>query len=161
MKTAALVLVLAVLVAGCAGPRPASVVTPAAAPGMAVADADLGLVKEGVFDVPTPAAVTTNTSAPGELPVLPRAYDIAPPRVPHGIGDFLPITRTQNACVDCHAVADKKAGEPTPLPPSHYTDYRNAPDRVGATIVGARHVCISCHVPTTDAPDLVENRFQP
>jgi nitrate reductase cytochrome c-type subunit len=27
-------------------------------------------------------------------------------------------------------------------------------------VVGARHVCIACHVATTDAPDLVESRFR-
>jgi cytochrome c-type protein NapB len=77
------------------------------------------------------------------------------------VADFLPITPKQNACIDCHAVTEKKSGEPTPIPASHYTDYRNAPDRVEHEVVGARRVCVSCHVPTTGAPVLVENRFRP
>jgi len=59
------------------------------------------------------------------------------------------------------ALKDKKQGDPTPIPPSHYTDYRNAPDRVGDQVVGARYVCVSCHAAKTDAPNLVGNRFRP
>jgi cytochrome c-type protein NapB len=103
--------------------------------------------------------VKPNETAPGELPVLPRAYAIAPPRIPHGIGDFLPLTAKQNACVDCHEVKEKKTGEPTPMPVSHYTDYRNAPGLPGPAIAGTRHMCVACHVSGTDAPDLIENRF--
>jgi cytochrome c-type protein NapB len=124
-----------------------------------VPDSRLGLAKGSVLDVLTPPTVKPNETAPGELPVLPRAYAIAPPRIPHGIGDFLPLTAKQNACVDCHEVKEKKTGEPTPMPVSHYTDYRNAPGTVRPTVVGARQMCVACHVSGTDAPDLIENRF--
>jgi cytochrome c-type protein NapB len=140
-------LLVAALVTGCVRAAP-------------VADSSLGLAPGSVFDAPTPPVVKANESAPGERPPLPRAYAMAPPRVPHAVADFLPITRTQNACLDCHAVKEKVKGEPTPIPPSHYTDLRDAPGRVGDAVVGARHVCIACHVATTDAPDLVESRFR-
>jgi cytochrome c-type protein NapB len=146
MKTVTLLSLIAALAAGCAS-----------APATPVADSSLGLAKGSVFDIPTPPAVKDNDTGPGERPLLPRPYAIAPPRVPHGVSDFLPITRTQNACADCHAVKVKRPGEATPLPPSHYTDYRNAPDRVGSELAGARQVCTSCHVATTDARSLVEN----
>jgi nitrate reductase (cytochrome), electron transfer subunit len=135
--------------------------SPFAAPEAPVPDTNLGLSKGSVFDVATPPAVKLNPTSPGEQPLLPRVYVIAPPRIPHGIADFVPITQKQNACIDCHAVAQKKPGEATPLPASHYTDLRLAPDVVGAPVVGARYVCVSCHVPTTDARDLVQNRFKP
>ena len=124
-------------------------------------DASLGLAKASVFDVPTPPPVKANETAPGEKPALPRPYVIAPPRIPHAVGDFLPITAKQNSCVDCHSVTEKKSGEPTPMPASHYVDYRNTPHQVGDQVAGARYVCISCHVVVTDAPSLVENRFRP
>jgi cytochrome c-type protein NapB len=124
-------------------------------------DASLGLAKGSVFDTPAPPAVKVNESSPGERPPLPRPYATAPPRIPHAVADFLPITRKQNACLDCHAVKDKKPGEPTPIPSSHYVDLRNAPGQVGNQLAGARYVCVSCHVARTDAPDLVENRFRP
>ena len=159
MKIAVTVLLAAALAAGCSSSARTSAT--ALAPSGPVTDAELGLSKGSVFDVPTPPAVKTNESSPGELPPLPRPYVIAPPRVPHAVGDFLPITQKQNACLDCHVVKEKKQGEPTPIPPTHYTDYRNAPDRVSDRVAGARYVCVSCHAARTDAPDLVDNRFRP
>jgi cytochrome c-type protein NapB len=160
-----IVLSLAALACGgCAASSPAAdtpSAPPAPAAGAPVPDTSLGLARGSVFDVPTPPAVKPNETSPGEQPVIARPYAIAPPLIPHGIADFMPITRKENACVGCHEVKEKKAGEPTPLPSSHYTDYRNAPDRVGTDVAGARYVCLSCHVPRTDAPDLVENRFRP
>jgi nitrate reductase cytochrome c-type subunit len=159
MKTTVIVLLAAALAAGCANPRPAPLASSAATD--PTPDTSLGLARGSVFDVPTPPAVKSNGTTPGELPVLPRAYSLAPPRIPHGVADFLPITPKQNNCLDCHGVKEKQAGAPTPIPPSHYTDFRNAPGRVGGEVVGARYVCVSCHVGKTDAPDLVGNRFRP
>ena len=159
MKTTLILFLVAVLAAGCSTSTPTA--ADASAPTTPIPDTRLGLVKESVFDVPTPPAVKMNDSNPGELPVLPRPYVIAPPRIPHAVDDFLPITQKQNACLDCHAVKEKKQGEPTPIPPSHYTDFRNAPERVGGQVVGARHLCVSCHAARTDAPNLVENHFRP
>ena len=144
------VLVLAACVRGTGG-------APAPAP---VKDSELGLAKGSVFEVPDPPAVKENEAAPGERPPLARAYPAAPPQVPHAIGDFLPITREANACVDCHGASKvKEPGAPTPLPPSHYTDLRNAPGEVRETVAGARWACTACHLPITDARPLVESRF--
>ncbi len=159
MKTAVVLFLAAALAAGCRSSAQTNTAAPT--PSGPVADAELGLAKGSVFDVPTPPAVKANESNPGELPLLPRPYVIAPPRVPHGVTDFLPITQKQNACLDCHALKEKKEGDPTPIPPSHYTDYRNAPDRAGGEVAGARYVCVSCHPARTDAPDLVGNPFRP
>ena len=159
MKTSVILSLAAVLAAGCSSSATTREAFPA--PSGPIADADLGLSKGSVFDVPTPPAVKADESSPGEAPLLPRPYVIAPPRVPHAIADFLPITQKQNACLDCHAVKEKRPGEPTPMPPSHYIDYRHAPDRVGVHVAGARYVCLSCHAAKTDAPDLVGNRFRP
>ena len=159
MKTTAILSLAAMLAVGCSSSATSREAAPA--PGGPTADAELGLSKGSVFDVPTPPAVKANESSPGEAPLLPRPYAIAPPQVPHAMADFLPITQKQNACLDCHAVKEKKPGDPTPIPPSHYTDYRNAPDRAGEGVTGARYVCVSCHAAKTDAPNLVENHFRP
>jgi nitrate reductase (cytochrome), electron transfer subunit len=157
MKTTPILLLTAWLAAACAASTgPAS--TMATGP---IPDGQIGLAKGSVFDVPTPPVVTPEASSPGERPPLPRPYLIAPPRIPHAVADFLPITPKENACIDCHAVKERKPGDPTPIPPTHYTDYRNAPDRIGDRPVGARYVCVSCHVGRTDAPALVDNRFRP
>ena len=48
----------------------------------------------------------------------------------------------------------------TPIPASHYVDLRRGGQK-GERLAGARHVCISCHVPRTDARPLVGSRFRP
>ncbi len=119
----------------------------------------LGLAPGSVFEVLVPEAVEPNSSDPGDQPSLPPAFEGAPPLVPHGVVDFLPITREDNLCVDCHVIAEAEEGDPTPLPASHYTDLRRAPGEVGETVAGARWVCVSCHVPPTGAEPLVGSRF--
>jgi len=124
-------------------------------PARTVRDQDLGLSRTSVFAVPSPPLYKDEASAPGEAPLPGRVNPEFPPVIPHGIADFLPITQSANACLDCHAVpGPKRKGEATPIPASHYVDLRRAPDRRGEHVAGTRHVCISCHVPRTDAPPL-------
>lgn len=122
-------------------------------------DTRVGLAEGGALEVKAPAPVKENDSAPGYRPVRPRAFPGAPPVIPHGVADFLPITRDQNACVDCHAVAERKKGEPTPIPASHYTDLRNAPRERREKVVGARWSCTACHLPQQDVHPLVGSPF--
>lgn len=124
-----------------------------------IPDAQLGLSKGGALEVPAPPRVKENESAPGARPVRPRAFPGAAPAIPHGVEDFLPITREQNACIDCHAVAKKQKGEPTPIPASHTTDLRNAPATPGEKVVGARWSCTACHLPQQDVAPLVKSPF--
>lgn len=124
-----------------------------------VPDQSLGLSKTSVFDTPVPEAALPNTTDPGDRPPIARDFPQQPPRIPHGIADFLPITADENACIDCHAVAEKEPGEPTPIPPSHYEDLRNAPGERGEHIVGARYVCVTCHISPGGNPPAVDNTF--
>lgn len=123
-------------------------------------DREIGLSKTSVFDVASPEVVIENESSPGERPLVPRVNPIAPPVVPHGVAEWLPITRADNSCVDCHHVDEKVAGEPTPIPASHFTDLRHKPGQVGDELIGARYVCTACHVSLTESKALVENRFE-
>ena len=139
--------VILLAVAGCSGPAG----TP---------DTEIGLSKASVFDTPSPEAVVENTRELGESQLISRAYDGAPPVIPHSVTDLLPITRDENMCADCHMTDEKTEGEPTPIPASHYMDLRNAPTEKRETIAGARHVCVSCHMEQTEAVPLVTNRFK-
>ena len=126
----------------------------------------MGLSKTSVFDVPTPKVYHYTETQPTQSKLLPRAYLGAPPQIPHDIYDFLPITAQSNMCITCHAQPGewgkkRQKGTPTPIPPSHYTDLRNAPDKVTDHLINARYNCNQCHVPQTDAPPLVENTFSP
>jgi cytochrome c-type protein NapB len=81
--------------------------------------------------------------------VKPRAYELAPPVVPHRAAGYF-ITRKLNDCFDCHKNADEV--EPghvaTKIPASHYenpfTEEKIA-DRY--RVEGTRLVCTQCHVP--------------
>lgn len=124
----------------------------------------MGLSKGSVFEVPEPKVSHYPATPPGESKVLPRAYSGAPPQVSHDVSEFLPITAQNNMCIACHnqpAQWGKKLekGVPTPIPPSHYTDQRNAPGKLTENLVGARYNCNQCHVPQADAPVLMENTF--
>lgn len=123
---------------------------PQAAPPKSISDANLSLYPGSLFEVPAPAGFTWNDDDPGEGDLLERAFPIAPPRIPHGIADFVPVTLQANGCLECHAL---DAGAEAPeLPASHRTDLRHSPDRVDAAVTGARYLCLACHVPTSDAP---------
>jgi nitrate reductase cytochrome c-type subunit len=125
-----------------------------------ISDKMLGLSKTSVFDTPAPEVTKTNESEPGELPLVKRVSPEEPPLVPHGLGEFLPITFVDNQCADCHGAEEEKIeGEATPIPDSHYTDLRNAPGKVQDTIVGARYNCVSCHVSPGGNDPLTGNTF--
>jgi cytochrome c-type protein NapB len=141
--------------AAAAAPGAAAVTAPAASSG--ILETELGLAKGSVFDTPAPAEHPHAAAEPGGNRLLPRMNTEAPPLVPHGVGDYVPITRDANACVDCHAVAEREPGGPVPLPASHFVDLRNAPGARRGTVAGARWVCTSCHVTQTDAAPLVRN----
>ena len=128
-----------------------------------VADKDLGLSKTSVFDTPAPKAYGYSESFPGASKKLPRAYLGAPPQIPHNIESFIPVTAKNNMCMGCHNRPDdigKTAeGLPPPMPKSHYTDQRHAPDKMQNKPVGARYVCTQCHVPQAKVDVLVGNSF--
>ena len=124
----------------------------------------MGLSKISVFDVPTQPAYHYKGEFPGQNGVLPRAYPGAPPQVPHDISGFLPITMQSNMCVSCHDQPTqwgkkREQGMPTPIPPSHYTDMRNAPGKVAQHLVNARFNCNQCHVPQAETAPLTGNTF--
>ena len=169
-------LLAALLFCGCAStpkptpppaPEPAThepahaAVPPPLAPG-AITDRSLGLSKTSVFEVPDPLKWAFVKESPGGNDRLPRAYPGAPPRIPHDVAGYLPITVARNGCLKCHDIA-KAATEddPTPIPASHHVDLRNAPGVHQKEIAGARWVCTSCHVPQAQVPPPVGNDFQP
>jgi cytochrome c-type protein NapB len=120
-------------------------------------DDEIGLSKADITEVPSPEPVMENTAEPGENPVRPRAFPGSPPVIPHGAADFVPITREENLCADCHMTDETAEDGPTPIPASHYTDLRNDPTTVADDIDGARYNCTLCHAAQTEAAPLVEN----
>lgn len=125
-------------------------------------DDQMGLSKTSVYDDPSPDVFQYPTTNPSAAVALPRAYNGAPPMVPHKIDGFLPVTSKKNMCLTCHNEPDmigkaKSKGDPTPMPASHYSKADNG----SLTFSDTRYVCVQCHTPQADVKDLVGNTFTP
>jgi len=132
--------------------------------GKAVSADELGLSKTSVFSTPAPIVAHDAGKDPGENELLGAYFSGAPPMIPHRIEDYLPIRAGENLCLDCHLLPDMlgephEAGEPTPIPASHYTDLRHAPGKVTKQLIGARFTCVQCHRPQSHAKPLVANTY--
>jgi cytochrome c-type protein NapB len=128
---------------------------------VAIPDTGIGLSASALTDVPDPLLFERVSSDPGDVPLPLRAFEDAPPAIPHTLEDMLPITLTENLCVECHWLEEKAPGDPTPIPKSHFEDLRHAPGKQQDTVPGARYLCISCHTMQSDAKPLVRSSFQP
>jgi len=85
----------------------------------------LGLRKTTLFDEDVaPADVKYDRPAPGTAPRFQRAYVNAPPMIPHSVEGLLPITQKNNQCLGCHMPEVAKGVGATPIPKSHFTNYR-------------------------------------
>jgi len=151
-----------------------------------VSETQLGLRGNSVFkDDVTPPPVKEDRPAPGAAPKFERSYVNAPPLIPHSVEGLLPITRKNNTCLGCHMPDKAKASGATPIPPSHFTDYRpktkvdanghiikegkvvkNTSDIVMVAhklkkLYPGRFNCTQCHVPQANVKPLVGNTFKP
>lgn len=119
------------------------------------------------------AQATTSTK-------IKRAFQDAPPMVPHDTIGMLPIKTEDNRCVSCHMPDIAGAMGATPIPVSHFTDFRPKGKMVNGTFVmsvndyknevsikqenklqGARFNCSQCHAPQSQGNLAVENTFEP
>jgi len=116
-----------------------------------------------VFDTPTPDTYTYSDGKPGYNDPLPRAWDSAPPQIPHQVAEFLPVTAEDNQCLDCHDVPkymdkpknmDRTRKSKSPMPEEHYAS--SDMDE----LAGARFNCTQCHVPQSNAAPLVESTYR-
>jgi len=62
--------------------------------------------------------------APGQSTRFERAYVNAPPMIPHSVEGLLPIKQNNNQCIGCHMPEAAKGVGATPIPVSHFTNYR-------------------------------------
>ncbi|PAF45390.1 hypothetical protein BKH40_03645 [Helicobacter sp. 11S02629-2] len=100
------------------------------------------------------------TKGPGEAVRIKRAYENAPPQIPHSTEGLLPITKDNNSCMGCHMPNVASSVGSTPIPKSHFFDFRRNKDDNGK-LDGTRFVCTTCHVPQANAKPLVKNNFHP
>ena len=104
---------------------------------------------EAIFDAPDP----------GDSQMEDRAFENAPPVIPHNTDDLLPITANENSCTDCHLPEDAADVGATPVPASHLYDMRN--NKQLDSLSPANYNCTLCHATQANTGELVENTFEP
>ncbi len=152
-----------------------------------VSEESLGLRKTNLYseDKVTPPPVKYTDAAPGTAKRFDRAYENAPPMIPHSVEGLLPITKNNNACLGCHMPDVAKSMGAIPIPPSHFVNFRpkTAIGKDGAVIKEGKAVantsdiktvahkqdklyqgrfnCTQCHAPQANVKPLVKNNFTP
>jgi len=146
-----------------------------------VSEESLGLRKVEIYteDTAVPNGTNYHTEAPGTSKKFDRAYENAPPMIPHDVTDFLPIEKNNNACLGCHMPEVAKDMGATPIPKSHFTNFRpavevDADDNFKSEnndqiikkdlkdqLYQGRYNCSQCHAPQTQGELKVGNTFKP
>lgn len=157
------------------------VVTSVYAAEKAIAEESLGLRKVEIYteDTAVPNGTNYHTEAPGTSKKFERAYENAPPMIPHDVTDFLPIEKNNNACLGCHLPEVAKDMGATPIPKSHFTNFRPAVEvddhgnfksesndqiikkDLKDQLYEGRFNCSQCHAPQTQGNLTVGNTFKP
>ena len=146
-----------------------------------VTEDSLGLRKVDIYseDKAAPAETKYGTSAPMSGYKIERAYQNAPPMIPHDVDGMLDITPQNNACIGCHDAAVAESMGATSIPKSHYIDFRPKHKLEGDTFITktydsknelsikpietishSRFNCNACHAPQSTGALAVENTFK-
>lgn len=123
------------------------------------------------------------TQPAGTSTKIERAFENAPPMIPHDVEGMLPITINNNQCTMCHDPAVAVSMGATPIPKSHFTNFRpdtklskdgkiikegkvieNTSDikttsKSLNTLAGARFNCSQCHAPQSESNIVPKNNF--
>lgn len=158
----------------------ATVLFAASAPKMIDEDS-LGLRKVDLLseEKAAPDETKYGTSQPMSGYKIERAYQNAPPMIPHDVEGMLDMSTDNNSCVTCHDVSVAESMGATPIPKSHYIDFRpkhklegdnfvksidNMKNEVSIkpmdTMSNARFNCSACHAPQSTGDLAVENTFE-
>jgi len=110
-----------------------------------------------------------------------RSFQDAPPLIAHNARAFMPITAKNNACLGCHLPSVAKAMGATPIPVSHFMNFRspmrysrhahkyvktsnNYKNQVTMKhlnhLLKGRYNCTQCHVPQRDNKLIIPNTFK-
>ena len=156
-----------------------------------VSEKALGLRKTDLYSEDTTEGTKADYDrpAPGSSTKFERAYKDAPPMIPHSVDGLLPITKMNNQCLGCHLPEVAAAVGSTPIPVTHFTNYRpvttmkdgvvlkegqvlgrtlaNTADikiakaEKSDTLYQGRFNCTQCHAPQSKMKTSVANTFRP
>ena len=156
-----------------------------------VSEKAMGLRKTDLYSEDTTHGTKADYDrpSPGSSTRFERAFQDAPPMIPHSVEGLLPITKMNNQCLGCHMPEVAPSVGSTPIPPTHFTNYRpstvmkgdmvlkeghvlgttmaNTSDIViadaqqGDTLYQGRFNCTQCHAPQSKMATAVANTFRP
>ncbi len=151
--TVSLLTLAALVVAGCAAGSSSQTQT--------IDETSLGLRKANLFSESgvKPPAFEYSKAQPGQAKTFERSFVDAPPLIPHSVEGLLPITKKNNACLGCHMPEVAKSMNATPIPKSHFMDFRT--QKPLDHLAQQRFNCSQCHVPQANVKPLVQNKFTP
>jgi|SaaInl8_120m_RNA_FD_contig_41_819913_length_1062_multi_5_in_0_out_0_2 nitrate reductase (cytochrome), electron transfer subunit len=154
-----------------------------------VSEESLGLRKTDLYsESKTTGDITVyGKEVAGGSKTINRAFQDAPPMIPHDVEGMLPITIKNNQCTSCHMPGVAESIGATAIPVSHLTNFRpdtgiakdgritkkgKAVDNTSNSdlsevsiektdkLVGARFNCSQCHAPQSNATDAPKNNFE-
>ncbi|OHE07473.1 MAG: nitrate reductase [Sulfurimonas sp. RIFOXYD12_FULL_33_39] len=170
----------ALLMVGCGGEGAKS--SPKKVVSTTITEESLGLRKTDLYTEDSTIADKTEyrTAQATTSSKIKRAFQDAPPMIPHDTIGMLPIKVEDNRCVSCHMPDIAGAMGATPIPVSHFTNFRERNKVVNGTfqsavnnyknevsivhedkLQGARFNCSQCHAPQSQGNLAVENTFEP
>ncbi|MCH9813379.1 MAG: nitrate reductase cytochrome c-type subunit [Epsilonproteobacteria bacterium] len=153
-----------------------------------ISEESLGLRKTNLYveKAETTGDVTKYaTAAAGTSKKIARAFENAPPMIPHDTEGMLPIKIANNACTGCHMPEVAPSMNATPIPASHFASFRpktaigtdgritkegkgvdNTSDLKTVAhkldkLSGSRFNCTLCHAPQSTQDPVVNNTFTP
>lgn len=114
----------ALLMVGCVGEDVKS--SPQKVVKSTITEESLGLRKTDLYSEDGTIADKTEyrTSQATTSSKIKRAFQDAPPMIPHDTIGMLPIKVNDNRCISCHMPEIAGAMGATPIPVSHFTDFR-------------------------------------
>ena len=120
-----------------------------------------------------------STDAPGTSQRIERAFQDAPPMIPHSVEGLLPIKTGNNQCISCHMPEVAVGMGAVAIPKSHFVDFRpkhklDGQDFTRVTdgdknevsikdtkkLSHSRFNCSQCHAPQSKGDLAVSNTFQ-
>jgi len=158
-----------------------------------VSELTLGLRQTDLYsekDETTGVKTDYSRPAPGSSTRFERAFVNAPPMIPHSVDGLLPIKQDNNQCIGCHMPEAAKGMGATPIPVSHFTNYRPTTElkdgelvKEGKTVgmnadlgnvsdikvakakksdklYQGRFNCSQCHAPQSKTDTVVGNTFE-
>ena len=146
--------------------------------GKTVTEESLGLRKTDLYSEKSETfgdEAKYSKAAAGTSQRIKRAFQDAPPMIPHDTEGMVPITISDNQCTGCHMPEIAPSVGATAIPSSHFTNFRPASfaikgentgglDNISIKkeqkLVGARFNCNQCHASQSGDALAVENTFE-